>query len=137
VQGGYSGTAIKPIALRCAWECARAAKIPVIGCGGIYTAEDVLEFLVVGCRAVQIGTASFGDPGLMGRLAAEVSALLDREGIADVNEIIGTLRMPDATPPSQSSSSQSSQSGSKAAVDPVACARREVETLISRGGAPS
>jgi dihydroorotate dehydrogenase (NAD+) catalytic subunit len=141
VQGGYSGSAIKPIALRCAWECARAVKIPVIGCGGIFTAEDVLEFMVVGCRAVQIGTASFGDPGLMGRLAAEVSGLLDREGIADVNEIVGTLRMPDVTPRAEPQSGAmqtgSPPSGSKQAVDPVACARREVETLISRGGAPS
>ncbi len=96
VQGGYSGTAIKPIALRCAWECARAVKIPVVGCGGIYTAADVLEFLVVGCIAVQVGTASFGDPGLMGRMSDELAALLDHEGIADVNELIGTLRMPDA-----------------------------------------
>jgi dihydroorotate dehydrogenase (NAD+) catalytic subunit len=98
VQGGYSGSAIKPIALRCAWDCARSVRVPVVGCGGIYTAADVLEFLVVGCRAVQIGTASFGDPGLMGRLASEVEALLDAHGIADVNDLVGTLRLPDATP---------------------------------------
>jgi dihydroorotate dehydrogenase (NAD+) catalytic subunit len=96
VQGGYSGVAIKPIALRCAWECAKSVKIPVIGCGGITTAKDVLEFMVVGCRAVQIGTASFGDPGIMGRLAREVSDLLDAAGIADVNELVGTLRVPGA-----------------------------------------
>lgn len=98
VQGGYSGVAIKPIALRCAWECARSVSIPIIGCGGITTAHDVLEFMVVGCTAVQIGTASFGDPGLVGRLANELEALLDSAGIADVNELIGSLRMPDATP---------------------------------------
>ncbi len=92
-QGGYSGTAIKPIALRCAWECARSVKIPVVGCGGITTAADVLEFLVVGCRAVQIGTASFGDPGLMARLAAELEALLDGAGIAAVEDLIGTLEL--------------------------------------------
>ncbi|MBL8857496.1 MAG: dihydroorotate dehydrogenase [Planctomycetes bacterium] len=98
VQGGYSGTAIKPIALRCAWECARSVSIPIIGCGGITTAHDVLEFMVVGCTAVQIGTASFGDPGLVGRLAGEVEALLDSAGIDDVNALIGTLRTPQATP---------------------------------------
>ena len=94
VQGGYSGTGIKPIALRCAWECARSVKIPVIGCGGIMCAEDVLEFLVVGCAAVQIGTANFGDPALIGRLAAEISALLDRQSIADVRELVGSLALP-------------------------------------------
>ena len=72
-------------------------KIPVIGCGGISTADDVLEFLVVGCRAVQIGTASFADPGLLGRLAGEVEERLEAEGIADVNDLIGTLRAPNAT----------------------------------------
>lgn len=96
VQGGYSGVAIKPIALRCAWECARSVKIPVIGCGGITTATDVLEFLVVGCAAVQVGTASFSDPGLLGRLAQEVAALLDAERIADVRELVGTLELPRA-----------------------------------------
>lgn len=92
IQGGYSGTAIKPIALRCAWECAKAVRIPVIGCGGVMNTEDALEFLVVGCRAVQVGTASFGDPGLLGRMAAEMSALLDERGIASVDELVGTLR---------------------------------------------
>jgi len=94
VQGGYSGTAIKPIALRCAWECARSVRIPVIGCGGIATADDVLEFLVAGCAAVQVGTASFGDPGLLGRLAAEVSAHLDAAGIASAEELVGSLALP-------------------------------------------
>jgi dihydroorotate dehydrogenase (NAD+) catalytic subunit len=96
-QGGYSGTAIKPIALRCAWECAQSVSIPVVGCGGITTAEDVLEFLVVGCRAVQVGTASFGDPGRLGRLADELARLLDEAGIADVGELIGSLA-PHGTP---------------------------------------
>jgi dihydroorotate dehydrogenase (NAD+) catalytic subunit len=100
VQGGYSGVGIKPIALRCAWECAKSVKIPVIGCGGISTANDVLEFMVVGCKAVQIGTASFGDPALVGRLAREVSELLDAASISDVNDLIGTLRLPYAAPKS-------------------------------------
>ncbi len=93
VQGGYSGVGIKPIALRCAWECARNVKIPVIGCGGITTADDVLAFLVAGCRAVQIGTASFGDPGLIGRLPAEVDRLLDEARIPAAEELIGTLHV--------------------------------------------
>ena len=96
VQGGYSGTAIKPIALRCAWECARSVSIPVVGCGGICTAEDALEFLVVGCRAVQLGTVNFSDPGAVGRIAAEMSDLLDKAGVASVDELVGTIRLPDS-----------------------------------------
>jgi dihydroorotate dehydrogenase (NAD+) catalytic subunit len=99
-QGGYSGTAIKPIALRCAFECVRAVEIPVVGCGGIFTAADVLEFLVVGCRAVQIGTASFGDPGLLARLAGEVEALLDGARIGAVEDLIGSLVL-HAPPPTR------------------------------------
>lgn len=94
VQGGYSGVGIKPIALRCAWECARAVDVPVVGCGGVSSAEDVLEFLVVGCTAVQVGTASFGDPGLLGQLPARLSELLDDAGIATVRELIGSLGGP-------------------------------------------
>ena len=89
--GGYSGIGIKPIALRCAWECVQALSIPVIGCGGITTASDVLEFLAAGCHAIQVGTASFSDPGLLGRLGAEVDALLEREGIARITEVIGRV----------------------------------------------
>ncbi|MBI5433315.1 MAG: dihydroorotate dehydrogenase [Planctomycetes bacterium] len=96
IQGGYSGVGIKPVALRCAWTCVRSVKIPVIGCGGIACAEDVFEFLVVGCRAIQFGTASFTDPGRIGRLAAEMSALLDAQGIASVTDLIGTLHVPNA-----------------------------------------
>lgn len=91
VQGGYSGPAIKPIALRCAWECVRAVGIPVIGCGGITRAEDVLEFLVVGCRAVQVGTASFSDPAVLAGLAGRIAELLQEVGVKDVNELVGTL----------------------------------------------
>jgi hypothetical protein len=67
-----------------------------MGCGGIATADDVLEFLVAGCAAVQVGTASFGDPGLLGRLAGEVSAKLDAARIATAAELVGTLRLPGA-----------------------------------------
>jgi dihydroorotate dehydrogenase (NAD+) catalytic subunit len=92
VQGGYSGPGIKPVALRCAWECARAVSIPVIGVGGIRSAEDVLQFLAVGCTAVQVGTGAFADPSLPGKLAAEVEALLAAAGLSDVNEVIGSIR---------------------------------------------
>ena len=91
VQGGYSGPAIKPVALRCAWECARSVSIPVVGCGGIATPDDALEYLTVGCRAVQIGTASFADPSLPGRIAREMGELLAREGVTRVTAIIGRI----------------------------------------------
>ncbi len=91
VQGGYSGPGVKPVALRCAWECARSVSIPVVGCGGIATVDDVLEFLVAGCRAVQIGTACFADPALPGRLAAELALALDQAGVASVEALVGTI----------------------------------------------
>tara|TARA_R110002126_G_scaffold10067_11_gene45098 strand:+ start:8046 stop:9014 length:969 start_codon:yes stop_codon:yes gene_type:complete len=94
VVGGYSGIAIQPIALRCAFQCAQAVSIPVFGCGGIASADDVLAFLAVGCSAVQVGTSSFSDPAMLGRLAAEVEALLDAAGIAAARDVIGSIRLP-------------------------------------------
>jgi dihydroorotate dehydrogenase (NAD+) catalytic subunit len=91
VQGGYSGPGIKPVALRCAWECARAVTIPVIGCGGIQGAGDALEYLVAGCHAVQVGTASFADPALPGRIVREMADLLASEGVARVSDLVGTI----------------------------------------------
>ncbi len=96
VIGGYSGAGIRPIALRCAYECVQAVNIPVIGCGGIYGASDVLEFLVVGCHAVQVGTANYSDPGRMAELPGELERLLDEHGIAAVEEVIGSLLPPDS-----------------------------------------
>jgi dihydroorotate dehydrogenase (NAD+) catalytic subunit len=92
VQGGYSGVGIKPVALRCAWSCVQAVSIPVIGCGGIASAEDVLEFLVAGCSAVQVGTAAFSDPALLGRLAARLDELLEQAGIDVLEDLIGSLQ---------------------------------------------
>jgi dihydroorotate dehydrogenase (NAD+) catalytic subunit len=95
-MGGYSGVAVKPVALRCAWECARAVSIPIVGCGGIGSAEDVLEFLVAGCTLVQIGTASFADPGLPERVAGELAGLLDQNSVSDITQLIGSVRYPEA-----------------------------------------
>jgi dihydroorotate dehydrogenase (NAD+) catalytic subunit len=89
--GGYSGVGIKPVALRCAFECASAVSIPVIGCGGISSADDVLEFLAAGCRAVEIGTASFSDPAFLGGLAGEVATLLERAGFDSIEQVIGNV----------------------------------------------
>lgn len=95
VQGGYSGVGIKPVALRCAWECVRSVEIPVIGCGGITTLDDALEFLVVGCSAVQVGTACFANPSLLAEMIEALPAKLDEAGIGSVDELIGSLREPD------------------------------------------
>jgi dihydroorotate dehydrogenase (NAD+) catalytic subunit len=92
--GGLSGPAIRPVAVRMAWQAARAVGIPVIGIGGITCANDVLEFLVAGCRAVQIGTANFVDPGIHERILADLGAWLEGHGIDDVNAVVGTLEYP-------------------------------------------
>jgi dihydroorotate dehydrogenase (NAD+) catalytic subunit len=92
--GGLSGPAIRPIAVRMAWQAARAVKIPVIGIGGISSAGDALEFLIAGCRAVQIGTANFVDPGLYDRILGELVDYLGRHGLEDVNQVVGTLQYP-------------------------------------------
>ena len=91
VTGGLSGPAIKPVALRMVYEVARAVRIPVIGMGGIGSGDDALEFLLVGARAVQVGTASFTDPCATERIAAEVTAGLRRRGCRDIDDWIGSL----------------------------------------------
>jgi dihydroorotate dehydrogenase (NAD+) catalytic subunit len=92
--GGLSGPAIRPIAVRMAWQAAAAVGIPVIGIGGICSTEDVLEFLIAGCRAVQIGTANFIDPGIYARILPQLGAYGDRHGFASVSDLVGTLAMP-------------------------------------------
>ena len=89
--GGLSGPAIKPLALRIVWQVAQAVDIPIIGIGGIQSLNDVMEFLVTGATAVQIGTANFYDPGLSSRLTEQLAAVLEEQGLSDVNELVGTL----------------------------------------------
>jgi dihydroorotate dehydrogenase (NAD+) catalytic subunit len=91
VTGGLSGPAIKPVALRMVHQVVRAVKVPVIGIGGIRSGIDALEFLLLGARAVQVGTASFTDPGATVRIAAEIAWELAARGYRDVNEWIGSL----------------------------------------------
>ena len=89
VYAGLSGAAIKPIALRMVHSVCKNVKVPVVGMGGIYTAEDVLEFIMAGAQAVQIGTVNFNNP-LAGReILDDLVRLCEKEGIADVNEIRG------------------------------------------------
>jgi len=90
--GGLSGRAIKPITLRLAYEASRAVGIPVIGLGGVETAEDVLEYFVVGASAVQVGTANFADPNACARIIAELEKLCTSENIPNINGLRGTFR---------------------------------------------
>jgi dihydroorotate dehydrogenase (NAD+) catalytic subunit len=89
--GGLSGPAIRPIAVRMVHQVVQAVKIPVIGIGGIMTSSDALEFLIVGARAVQVGTANFVDPAAMLTIIDGIEAFLVEEGLDNVNELIGSL----------------------------------------------
>lgn len=91
--GGLSGPAIKPLALRMVWDVHRALpKLPIIGIGGISCLDDVMEFLVAGASAVQIGTATFADPSVSGRLVDELKKLLASEGLQNIREVVGSLK---------------------------------------------
>ena len=90
--GGLSGPAIKPLALRLVYEAAQAARVPVIGMGGIASGEDAAEFLVAGATAVEVGTATFWDPASPLRVARELEQFLRKEKIGSVRELTGTLR---------------------------------------------
>jgi dihydroorotate dehydrogenase (NAD+) catalytic subunit len=90
--GGLSGPAIRPIALAMVYQCVRAVMIPVIGVGGIQTLQDVLEFLIVGASAVQIGTAHFGQPTVCQDLVGELEDYCLKQKIEKITDIIGTLQ---------------------------------------------
>lgn len=91
--GGFSGPAIKPIALRCVWQVAKAVKIPVIGIGGISSVDDVLEFLVAGANAVEIGTANFFNPCITTEILNALPIELEKAGVKSISDIIGTLEL--------------------------------------------
>ena len=89
--GGLSGPAIKPIALRMVYQVGKAVKIPIIGLGGISTAEDAIAFMMCGATAIEIGTANFLDPAVSIKVRDGINDWLDRHGVASVTEIIGTM----------------------------------------------
>src|SRR5574344_194968 len=89
--GGLSGPAVKPVAVRMVHQVAKAVKIPVIGLGGICTAEDAIEFMMAGATAIEIGTANFLDPAVTVKVAQGINDWLDRHGCSSVNEIIGVV----------------------------------------------
>lgn len=91
VTAGLSGPAIKPIALRMVYEVSKAVNIPVIGIGGISTAEDVIEFIMAGATVVQVGTANFMDPEIGTKIIKDLNDFMDREGIKSFDEIRGII----------------------------------------------
>lgn len=101
VLGGLSGPAIKPIALRCVYQVARAVRIPLVGIGGIATIDDVLEFLVAGASAVQIGTANYYDPTVTMKLLDALPGALAEAGVASVAELVGTLQTDSPAEPNE------------------------------------
>lgn len=89
--GGLSGPAIKPVAVRMVYQCAQAVKIPIIGMGGIANAEDAIEFLLAGATAVSVGAMNFVDPYTTEEVISGIEDYMDRYGIEDINELIGSV----------------------------------------------
>ena len=90
--GGMSGPAVKPVALRMVYQVAQAVKVPVIGMGGISTAEDALEFILAGATAVSVGTANFADPQATVKIIEGIEAYMKAQGVADIHELIGAVQ---------------------------------------------
>ena len=90
--GGLSGPAVHPVAVRMVYQTAQAVKIPIIGMGGICTAEDALEMILAGATAVSVGTANFADPSVTMEIVDGMEAYLERHQIADIRELIGAVR---------------------------------------------
>ncbi len=91
IVGGLSGPAIRPIAVRMVYECRQAVSLPIIGMGGIATAADVLEFMIAGAAAVQVGTANFVDPFLWPKLLDGLREYMRRHDITRLTEITGSI----------------------------------------------
>jgi dihydroorotate dehydrogenase (NAD+) catalytic subunit len=91
ITGGLSGPAIKPIALRMVWQVAEKVKIPVIGVGGIMTAHDALEFLIVGATAVQVGTANFVHPRATMEIVAGLEEFVEQRKLVSIMGMVGSL----------------------------------------------
>ena len=89
--GGMSGPAVKPVAVRCVWQVAKAVNIPVVGLGGIMNAKDAIEFFLAGASAIEIGTANFIDPTVTVKVAQGINEWLDQHGCQSVSEIVGQL----------------------------------------------
>ena len=93
ITGGLSGPAIRPITLRMVYQCAKVVKIPVIGLGGIFTAEDAVEYFLAGAQAVQIGTANFQDPKAPLHVLDGLARFLQKRGMSSVRELVGKIEV--------------------------------------------
>lgn len=93
ITGGLSGPAIKPVALRMVWQCYNAVSIPIIGMGGIISSEDVIEFLLCGASAVQVGTANIVNPYAMIEIIEGLEKYLIENRIDDINTLVGAIRI--------------------------------------------
>lgn len=91
ITGGLSGPCVKPVALRMVWQVAKVVKIPVVGLGGITSANDAIEFLLAGASAIQIGTANFIDPAITLKVIRGINEYLDQNGFKSVKDIIGLI----------------------------------------------
>lgn len=89
--GGMSGPAVKPVAVRCVWQVAKAVNIPIVGLGGIMNAKDAIEFFLAGASAIEIGTANFIDPAVTVKVAQGINEWLDLHGCKSISEIVGQL----------------------------------------------
>jgi dihydroorotate dehydrogenase (NAD+) catalytic subunit len=94
VTGGLSGAAIRPVAVRMVWQVAQAVRLPIIGMGGILTAEDALEFIIAGATAVAVGTANFIDPAAALKVIEGLERYCVTNGIPDIRQVIGSLQIP-------------------------------------------
>jgi dihydroorotate dehydrogenase (NAD+) catalytic subunit len=92
ITGGLSGPAIKPIGLRMVWEVSQAVQIPIVGMGGIATPQDALEYLIVGAKAVQVGSAHFSDPRASIKIVEGIRQYLEQNQIPNISLVIGSLR---------------------------------------------
>ena len=90
--GGFSGPAVKPVAVRMVYQAANAVRLPIIGMGGISTAEDAIEFLLAGATAVSVGTANFFNPYATTEIVDGIEAYMERYGVKDVKELIGAVK---------------------------------------------
>lgn len=91
ITGGLSGPCLKPISLKMVWDIVRTLNIPTVGIGGIFTAQDALEYLIVGAKAVQIGTANFINPKVSVEVLEGIKSYLKDNGFKDINDVIGSL----------------------------------------------
>jgi dihydroorotate dehydrogenase (NAD+) catalytic subunit len=96
LMGGITGNATKPIILRMAYQSAQAVSIPIIGCGGISTAEDALEYMLAGCTAVQVGTANFISPNAMIRIIDDLTAFCEKRGVTRITDLVGAMKVHEA-----------------------------------------